>query len=43
MTLWDTVMIAVVIGSTILFCFWATAKSRFLLQSCSAKMSRGSR
>jgi hypothetical protein len=26
-TLWDTVMIAVVIGSTILFCFWARIRA----------------
>jgi hypothetical protein len=27
MPLWDTVMIALVIGSTILFCFWARIRA----------------
>jgi len=27
MALWDTVMIALVIGSTILFCFWARIRA----------------
>jgi len=46
MPLWDTVMIALVIGSTIAFCFWARIRcdgkaSGFTQQQTSYSPSRG--
>jgi hypothetical protein len=41
MPLWDTVMITLVIGSTILFCFWAAfgpAEATAKIDFCAAKM-----
>jgi hypothetical protein len=49
MLLWDTVMIALMIGSTIAFCFWARVRcagndgkaSGFTQQQTSYSLSRG--